>query len=64
MTIYSLHKLSELDIKKIKDIFKQSKCPQESLKFTFKNFTKLTTNNVIIFDNVDVNNPNVYITKI
>lgn len=64
MTIYSLHKLSELDIKKIKDIFKQSKCPQESLKFAFKNFTKLTTNNVIIFDNVNVNNPNVYITKI
>lgn len=54
MTIYSLHKLSELDIKKIKDIFKQSN----------KNFTKLTTNNVIIFDNVNVNNPNVYITKI
>lgn len=58
MTIYSLNKLSELEVKKIQKIFIESKCPNESLKSTFKNFTKLTINNELIFDDVDINNPN------
>lgn len=64
MTIYSLHKLSELEIKRIKEIFDESKCPNESLKFTFKNFTKLTVHNELIFDDVNIKDENVIITKI
>lgn len=53
MTILSREPVSDEDQKKIEDIFRESKCPHESLSKTFERYSGMI-GNVIIFDNVEL----------
>lgn len=52
--VYSKEKLNDIYKNRIADIMKQSKCPNESLKNTFKRFAFMQGNNAIYFDNITV----------
>lgn len=54
--VYSRNQLAELDKKRIKEIFIQSNCPNESLKNTFNRFAFMQGNNTIYFDDITVQN--------
>lgn len=54
--VYSRNQLNELDKKRIKEIFMQSHCPNESLKNTFKRFSFMQGDQVIFFDDITVQN--------
>ena len=49
MKILSVKPVSELEIRQVKDILRQSRCPNESLRNTFERFTDLTAE-IIFFD--------------
>lgn len=49
MKILSVKPVSELEIRQVKDILRQSRCPNESLRNTFDRFTELTPD-FIFFD--------------
>ena len=51
MTILSRKPLSNTEYKKVEDILRESNCPFESLKNTFKNFSGLI-GNVVVFDDL------------
>lgn len=53
MTILSREPVSAEDQKKIEDIFRESKCPHESLSKTFERYSGMI-GSVIIFDNVEL----------
>ena len=54
--IYSKNPLTEVEQNKIKGIFKESKCPNESLKNTFKRFSFMQGDNIIYFDDITIQN--------
>ena len=49
MKILSVKPVSELEIRQVKDILRQSRCPNESLRNTFERFNDLTAE-IIFFD--------------
>ena len=51
MTILSRKPLSNAECRKVEDILRESNCPFESLKNTFKNFSGLI-GNVVVFDDL------------
>ncbi len=53
MTILSREPVSEEDQRKVEDIFRESKCPHESLSKTFERYSGLI-GNVVIFDGVQL----------
>lgn len=53
MTILSRDPVSDEDQKKIEDIFRESKCPHESLSKTFERYTGMI-GSVVIFDGVQL----------
>lgn len=54
--VYSRNQLNEIEKNKIKGIFKESKCPNESLKNTFNRFAFMQGNNTVYFDDITVQN--------
>lgn len=54
--IYFKNDLSVVEKKRIAEIMKQSKCPNESLKNTFKRFAFMQGNNIVYFDDVTIQN--------
>lgn len=63
--VYFKNDLSAIDKKRIAKIMKQSKCPNESLKNTFKRFAFMQGNAAIYFDDVTVQNRNTaFMTQI
>ncbi|MBQ7454381.1 MAG: hypothetical protein IJS69_04955 [Selenomonadaceae bacterium] len=63
MTITSLKPLTQKELNKIRDILKQSKCPNESLTKTFDRFTGLVGER-IFFDNAQDTNSQLNADKI
>ena len=53
MTILSREPVSAEDQKKIEDIFRESKCPHESLSKTFERYSGMI-GSVVIFDGVQL----------
>ena len=53
---YSRTPLTEIEQNKIKGIFKESHCPNESLKNTFNRFAFMQGNNTVYFDDITVQN--------
>ena len=53
MTILSREPVSDEDQRKIEDIFRESKCPHESLSKTFERYSGMI-GNVIVFDGVQL----------
>ena len=53
MTILSREPVSDEDQKKIEDIFRESKCPHESLSKTFERYSGML-GDIIIFDGVQL----------
>lgn len=53
MTILSRKPVSHEEQKMIEDIFRESKCPHESLKNTFERYSGLI-GDIIIFDDVEL----------
>lgn len=56
--VYSRNQLNEIEKNKIKGIFKESKCPNESLKNTFNRFAFMQGNNTVYFDDITMQNRN------
>lgn len=54
--IYSKSPLTEVEQNKIKGIFKESRCPNESLKNTFNRFAFMQGDKIIYFDDITVQN--------
>lgn len=54
--VYSRNQLNEIEKNKLKGIFKESKCPNESLKNTFNRFSFMQGNNIIFFDDITMQN--------
>lgn len=54
--VYSKNELNKVEENKIKGIFKESKCPNESLKNTFNRFAFMQGNNTVYFDDITVQN--------
>lgn len=61
--VYSRNQLNEIEKNKIKGIFKESKCPNESLKNTFNRFAFMQGNNTVYFDDITVQNRHKAIVK-
>lgn len=57
--IYSKDPINKIDQKRIAGIITQSKCPNESLKNTFKRFSFMQGDKVIYFDDITVQTRNV-----
>ena len=53
LTILSREPVSDEDQKKIEDIFRESKCPHESLSKTFERYSGML-GDIIIFDGVQL----------
>ena len=49
MKLLAVNPVTELELQQVKDILRQSHCPNESLRNTFDRFTDLTADN-IFFD--------------
>ena len=56
MIVYSRTPLTKLEKTRIKEICKQSHCPNESLKNTFDRFSFMQGNNIIYFDDITIQN--------
>lgn len=56
--VYSRTELSEIYKRRIAGIMKQSSCPNESLKNTFKRFSFMQGNAAIYFDDITIQNRN------
>lgn len=54
--VYSKNPLTELEKTRVKDIIRQSHCPNESLKNTFNRFAFMQGDSIIYFDDVTVQN--------
>ena len=54
--VYSRNPLNTVEKIRIEGIVTQSKCPNESLKNTFKRFSFMQGNQVIYFDDITVQN--------
>lgn len=54
--VYSRNELNKVEENKIKGIFKESKCPNESLKNTFNRFAFMQGDSIIYFDDVTIQN--------
>lgn len=63
--VYSRNPLNTVEKTRIKGIVTQSRCPNESLKNTFKRFSFMQGNNNIYFDDITVQNrPEAIVTEI
>lgn len=63
--VYSRNPLNAVEKTRIKGIVTQSRCPNESLKNTFKRFGFMQGNNNIYFDDITVQNrPEAIVTEI
>ncbi len=63
--VYSRNPLNAVEKTRIKGIVTQSRCPNESLKNTFKRFSFMQGNNNIYFDDITVQNiPEAIVTEI
>lgn len=56
--VYSKGPINALDKNRIAGIIRQSQCPNESLKNTFKRFAFMQGNNIVYFDDVTVQTRN------
>lgn len=54
--VYSRTQLNDVEQNKIKGIFKESECPNESLKNTFNRFAFMQGDSIIYFDDVTIQN--------
>lgn len=57
--VYSKEPINKIDQQRIAGIITQSKCPNESLKNTFKRFSFMQGDRVIYFDDITVQTRNI-----